>query len=124
MKVVWRAPLILLLASTWSHPAAAQTQGPLTVGSAQMRGTTPFLGGVPSGPPSSDVLTITIVDAMSRALEHNLGVLTAEAQLSPDAPRPAPYGVGRVRARVASRRTASTTAAVEGRRRSLALVET
>jgi outer membrane protein TolC len=45
----------------------------------------PFLGGVPSGPASDRFETITVVQAMTRALEHNLGVLTAE------------QGVGRAR---------------------------
>jgi outer membrane protein TolC len=40
-----------------------------------------FLGGVPSGAPTNDVLTLGILDAMNRALEHNLGVLVAEQQM-------------------------------------------
>lgn len=40
-----------------------------------------FLGGVPSGPRTDEVVTITVLDAMNRALGHNLGVLTAEEQL-------------------------------------------
>jgi outer membrane protein TolC len=40
-----------------------------------------FLGGVPSGPRTNEVVKITVLEAMSRALEHNLGVLTAEEQL-------------------------------------------
>ncbi len=40
-----------------------------------------FLGGVPSGPRTNEVARITLLEAMTRALEHNLGVLTAEAQL-------------------------------------------
>jgi outer membrane protein TolC len=41
----------------------------------------PFLGGVPSGTPTGAVETITIVQALTRALEHNLGTLTAEQNL-------------------------------------------
>ena len=66
------------------RPAAAQEppsnppprpimQGPVPSG--------PFLGGVPSGLLTEDVETITIVQAMRRALEHNLGVLTAQQGL-------------------------------------------
>ena len=44
-------------------------------------GTSIFLGGVPSGTRIDGVQTITILDAMNRALAHNLGVLTAESEL-------------------------------------------
>jgi len=37
-----------------------------------------YLGGVPAGTPSTTVETITILDAIMRALQHNLGVLVAE----------------------------------------------
>jgi outer membrane protein TolC len=40
-----------------------------------------FLGGVPSGAPTDGVERLTIVSAIRRALEHNLGVLTAEQNL-------------------------------------------
>ena len=40
-----------------------------------------FLGGVPAGPRTAEVVTITVLDAMNRALEHNLGVLTASENL-------------------------------------------
>jgi len=43
--------------------------------------TSTFLGGVPSGTQTDSVLTISILDAMNRALAHNLGVLNAEEQL-------------------------------------------
>src|SRR5262249_5908903 len=56
-----------LLALTTGAQARAQTQTP---GS--------FAGGVPSGSPSSTVETITVVGAIARALEHNLGRLLAE----------------------------------------------
>ncbi len=50
--------------------APARTSSPLA--------TNPFLGGVPTGDATSDSLSLSIVDAISRALEHNLGVLQAE----------------------------------------------
>jgi outer membrane protein TolC len=37
----------------------------------------PFLGGVPSGTATSEPLALSIGDAINRALDHNLGVLTA-----------------------------------------------
>jgi outer membrane protein TolC len=37
-----------------------------------------FLGGVPTGEPTAAVEKLTVVSAISRALEHNLGVLTSE----------------------------------------------
>ena len=40
-----------------------------------------FLGGVPSGTATADTITITVIDAVRRALDHNLGVLTTEEQL-------------------------------------------
>ncbi len=40
-----------------------------------------FLGGVPSGQPTADVLPLTVADAIRRALDHNLGVLMAEQEI-------------------------------------------
>jgi outer membrane protein TolC len=48
-------------------------QAPLSTGT--------FLGGVPVGTATDSVETITILAAVTRALEHNLGVLTAEQNL-------------------------------------------
>jgi outer membrane protein TolC len=39
---------------------------------------TAILGGVPSGPPTSDVLDLTLDDAIARGLEHNLGVILGQ----------------------------------------------
>src|SRR3982751_6747680 len=81
------AVLYALFAAAIPPPAAAQqpmptfptaaprpaTQSPLPTG--------PFLGGVPSGTSTGAVVTISVVDAIVRALEHNLGVLAAEQSL-------------------------------------------
>jgi outer membrane protein TolC len=40
--------------------------------------TNPFLGGVPAGTATSEPLSLSILDAINRALEHNLGVLMAQ----------------------------------------------
>jgi outer membrane protein TolC len=40
-----------------------------------------FLGGVPSGTKTDDVQSLTIVDVIRRALDHNLGVLKAEQEV-------------------------------------------
>src|SRR6266851_2437050 len=53
-----------------------------TTAYAQPRATTsispPFLGGVPSGTPNATPLSLTILDAITRGLQHNLGLLNAE----------------------------------------------
>lgn len=54
--------------------APARQTSPPTAGSP----TSPFLGGVPSGAATLEPLKLTVVDAILRALDHNLGVLTAE----------------------------------------------
>jgi outer membrane protein TolC len=41
----------------------------------------PFLGGVPTGTATPEPLKLTVIDAVLRALDHNLGVLNAEEAL-------------------------------------------
>jgi outer membrane protein TolC len=53
-----------------SPPLRPAPQAPLPSGT--------FLGGIPTGTSTGAVVTISIVDAIVRALEHNLGVLTAD----------------------------------------------
>jgi outer membrane protein TolC len=38
----------------------------------------PFLGGVPSGTPNATPLSLTVLDAINRGLQHNLGLMNAE----------------------------------------------
>lgn len=52
-------------------PAAAQSELALPRSS-------PFNGGVPSGEVTAQPVRLTIIDAVSRALQHNLGILLAE----------------------------------------------
>src|SRR5205814_2192093 len=89
VRVVLLAPLIVVV--VWSsRPAAAQGQAPAPVRSQPARTSSSpspplsgasFIGGVPSGALTNAVVTIGILDAMNRALEHNLGVLLAEQQM-------------------------------------------
>ena len=41
----------------------------------------PFRGGVPSGTATAETLRLSVLDVISRALEHNLGVLQAEERV-------------------------------------------
>ena len=83
-------PLILIAAGALcSKPAGAQGQAQSPSSSTtQPARSAPlsvppgsFLGGVPSGTVTDAVQTINIVTAITRALEHNLGVLTAQQSL-------------------------------------------
>jgi outer membrane protein TolC len=68
------APLVLVL--LLATPAAAQ---PRTDIQTQVTpAVTTFLGGVPTGAATHEVVTITVLDAIVRALQYNLGVLLAE----------------------------------------------
>ena len=53
-----------------------------TVSRRQLPVGSPFAGGVPQGPPTSETLQLTVADIIRRALEHNLGVLLSEESLS------------------------------------------
>jgi outer membrane protein TolC len=53
------------------------TQTPAAPAPTAPRSMSPFLGGIPSGEPAKEPLSLSIADAISRALEHNLGVLLA-----------------------------------------------
>jgi outer membrane protein TolC len=64
-----RFPLIVLLltaTTAYAQPRATTSISP------------PFLGGVPSGTPNATPLSLSILDAINRGLQHNLGLLNAE----------------------------------------------
>jgi outer membrane protein TolC len=71
------APLVLVL--FLATPAAAQPRPDIQ--SQVVPAVTPFLGGVPTGTLTREVVTITVLDAIVRALQHNLGVLLAEQDI-------------------------------------------
>jgi outer membrane protein TolC len=60
---------------------ASSTRQTTSPAPAAVSPTSPFLGGVPSGTPTSEPIRLTVIDAVLRALDHNLGVLTAEEAL-------------------------------------------
>jgi outer membrane protein TolC len=65
--------LLLALAS-----GASAQQGSVGL---ELPRSSPFLGGVPSGSATSEPLSLSIIDAIHRALEHNLGGIEAEGRL-------------------------------------------
>jgi outer membrane protein TolC len=79
--------LLILIAAGAGFPARVAAQGqqppstnrPATTTAAPMPpSAATFLGGVPTGTATSDAQLITVVDAIRLALDHNLGVLTAD----------------------------------------------
>lgn len=73
MKVALLLAILMLTAAARPNEAAAQDTPPL--------GGEVFRGGVPSGTATGDVQVLTIIEAVRRALENNLGVLTADQEL-------------------------------------------
>jgi outer membrane protein TolC len=66
--------------STVSQGATAQAQTPLNLGISQSPGATqdPFSGSVISGKVSTEIITLTLKDAINRGLKQNLGALLTE----------------------------------------------
>lgn len=67
--------VILLVISLLAAPAASAQERP---GVPVPAPTSPFWGGVPTGTPTAQPLALSLYDALHRALDHNLGVLSAE----------------------------------------------
>ena len=65
---------VVTLVVAFAVPAAAQVR----TGVPQLPASSPFMGGVPQGTVSPEPLALSVVDAIRRALDHNLGVLQAE----------------------------------------------
>jgi outer membrane protein TolC len=69
---VFRFILTVTLAAGSAVPALAQTPAPT------LPPNSPFAGGIPDPTPTPGTLPLSIGDVIRRALDHNLGVLTAE----------------------------------------------
>ena len=68
-----------------AQPTVPRDQGPApppaTSRPAAPSGTNPFLGSVPTGKVSAEPLALSIADAIRRALQYNLGVISAEQSI-------------------------------------------
>ena len=71
-------PRIIVLLFGVLFAAASATAQPTQ----SMHPNSPFRGGVPRGTPTAEPITLTILQAVIRGLEHNLGVLLAEQNTS------------------------------------------
>jgi outer membrane protein TolC len=86
VKLALLSLLLTLLSGAMAAPAAAQipaSQGPPPAVERPAPGPTAprpmgtFLGGIPSGEPTTEPLPLSIADTINRAIDHNLGVLLA-----------------------------------------------
>jgi outer membrane protein TolC len=68
------APAAAQVPGSQGPPPSVQTQAP---GPVTPRSIGPFLGGIPTGEPTREPLSLSIADTINRAIEHNLGVLLA-----------------------------------------------
>ena len=74
MKSVLLSLVLLLTSVLAPAPAAAQEQAARLPG----LNASPFMGGMPTGTATSEPVAISILDAINRALEHNLGLLLSD----------------------------------------------
>ena len=65
--------LLVAISLVAAPDVVAQNQSPPRRAAPAMTASV-FLGGVPAGQRTNEVVTISVLDAMNRALEHNLGV--------------------------------------------------
>lgn len=70
MKAVLAIGLLLV-----STPLSAQTIFPLPAAPG------PYLRGIPEGTPTTEVLRLSMLDAINRGLQHNLGLLNADQEV-------------------------------------------
>ena len=74
-----------VLLAAWAAPALAQSAAPMPA--AQLPaiqagpGSNPFLGSVPPGPSTANVLPLSLADAVTRALKYNLGAVQGQQDI-------------------------------------------
>jgi outer membrane protein TolC len=73
--LVWLALLPGHVALAQGAQEAGQALPSVQAGSAGGTGANPLMGGVPSGPSTSETLRLTLADALSRGLSHNLAAI-------------------------------------------------
>jgi outer membrane protein TolC len=79
--VKFALPAAVLLLATGGAVRGANAQAPAPGSSSRSSvtlQTSPFLGGVPTGSATTQPIPLSIASAITRALEHNLGLLNAE----------------------------------------------
>src|SRR5687767_10681458 len=74
LRVISHSLRLLVLLVLVGIPAAAQDRPGVAVPAPG----SPFWGGVPTGTASAEPIALSLYEALHRALEHNLGVLSAE----------------------------------------------
>ena len=72
---------IVMPRPTSAQPSRSTPPSRSATASSSDAGSSLFLGGVPSGPANAETLSLSIADAVARALQHNLGVLAAGDRL-------------------------------------------
>ena len=70
--------LIAVAVATQLAVAAAASAQSIALPGPQLPRTSPFAGGIPNGTATAEPLTLNIIQAILRSLDHNLGLLLAE----------------------------------------------
>ena len=68
----------LSLAVLIATAAAASAQAAIPLPGPQLPRTSPFAGGIPSGTATAEPISLSVIQAILRSLEHNLGLMLAE----------------------------------------------
>ena len=80
MKFALPAAVLVLSSAVAVQTANAQAPAAVSAAARAQAGvpSSPFLGGVPTGTATAQPVALTLLDAIKRSLEHNLGLLNAE----------------------------------------------